>query len=591
MQRDPIKFEVIRNALVEATEEMAIALRRSAYSTNIKTRADFSCAFFDRKLQPVAQAFTQPVHLGSLTEFVPRVIREYGPENIEPGDAILSNHPYLGGVHLNDITLISPVYHHSPCTVYPDGSLGTSVQVSDEREQRKGELFGYVANLAHHVDVGGGAPASIGAFREVYQEGIIIPPVKLVRRGEIVPDIFRLVLGQIRSKHETAGDFRAQVAANNTGVRRLNALLDRMGSETVAFYVDELLDYTERRTRAELSKLPKGIFAADGYVDNDGFTDEPVHLVVKMVIDDDGVLFDLTGSDPQRRAPVNSTYAQTYSACAYVLKSLLDPDIPVNAGFYRLVRIVAPSGTVVNCTSPAPVVGGWETQVRLSDILLKALAPVLPDRIPAGTKAMMAQVGFGATNPRTGELYAFYETLAGGYGGRAASDGPDAVQCHGQNTENAPIEETEINYPVRINRYELVDDSDGAGKHRGGLGLRRDYFFDHEASFTILADRDRWGPWGLFGGQPGKVATYVLNPDTEAVKLGSKVTVQLKPGDVVSLRTCGGGGYGPPEARDPELVLRDVRNGKVSPERAKEIYGVSIDTDTWTVEKTRATNP
>ncbi len=588
---DPIKFEVIRNALVEATEEMAIALRRSAYSTNIKTRADFSCAFFDRKLQPVAQAFTQPVHLGSLTEFVPRVIREYGPENIEPGDAILSNHPYLGGVHLNDITLISPVYHHSPCTVYPDGSLGTSVQVSDEREQRKGELFGYVANLAHHVDVGGGAPASIGAFREVYQEGIIIPPVKLVRRGEIVPDIFRLVLGQIRSKHETAGDFRAQVAANNTGVRRLNALLDRMGLESVASYIDELLDYTERRTRAELAKLPKGIFTADGYVDNDGFTDEPVHLVVKMVIDDDGVLFDLTGSDPQRRAPVNSTYAQTYSACAYVLKSLLDPDIPVNAGFYRLVHIVAPTGTVVNCTSPAPVVGGWETQVRLSDILLKALAPVLPDRIPAGTKAMMAQVGFGATHPRTGELYAFYETLAGGYGGRAASDGPDAVQCHGQNTENAPIEETEINYPVRINRYELVDDSDGAGKHRGGLGLRRDYFFDHEASFTILADRDRWGPWGLFGGQPGKVATYVLNPNTEAVKLGSKVTIQLKPGDVVSLRTCGGGGYGPPEARDPELVLRDVRNGKVSPERAKEIYGVSIDTDTWTVEKTRATNP
>ena len=591
MQRDPIKFEVIRNALVEATEEMAIALRRSAYSTNIKTRADFSCAFFDRQLQPVAQAFTQPVHLGSLTEFVPRVIREYGPENLEPGDAILSNHPYLGGVHLNDITLISPVYHHSPCRVYPDGSLGTSVQVSDEREQRKGELFGYVANLAHHVDVGGGAPASIGAFREVYQEGIIIPPVKLVRRGEIVPDIFRLVLGQIRSKHETAGDFRAQVAANNTGVRRLNALLDRMGSENVAFYVDELLDYSERQTRAELSKLPKGIFAADGYVDNDGFTDEPVHLVAKMEIDDDGVLFDLTGSDPQRRAPVNSTYAQTYSACAYVLKSLLDPDIPVNAGFYRLVHIVAPTGTVVNCTSPAPVVGGWETQVRLSDILLKALAPVLPDRIPAGTKAMMAQVGFGATHPRTGELYAFYETLAGGYGGRATSDGPDAVQCHGQNTENAPIEETEINYPVRINRYELVDDSDGAGKHRGGLGLRRDYFFDHEASFTILADRDRWGPWGLFGGQPGKVATYVLNPNTEAVKLGSKVTIQLKPGDVVSLRTCGGGGYGPPEARDPELVLRDVRNGKVSPERAKEIYGVSIDTDTWTVEKTRATNP
>ena len=587
---DPIKFEVIRNALVEATEEMAIALRRSAYSTNIKTRADFSCAFFDRQLQLVAQAFTQPVHLGSLTEFVPRVIREYGQENLEPGDAILSNHPYLGGVHLNDITLISPVYHHASNAVQPDRSIHTGVQDPDGRTQRKAELFGYVANLAHHVDVGGGAPASIGAFREVYQEGIIIPPVKLVRGGEIVPDVFRLVLAQIRSKHETAGDFRAQVAANNTGVRRLNALLNRTGSENVAYYIDELLDYTERRTRAELAKLPKGIFTADGYVDNDGFTDEPVHLAAKMVIDDDGVLFDLTGSDSQRRAPVNSTYAQTYSACAYVLKSLLDPDIPVNAGFYRLVKIIAPPGTVVNCTSPAPVVGGWETQVRLSDILLKAIASAIPNRIPAGTKAMMAQVGFGAAHPRTGELYAFYETLAGGYGGRAECDGPDAVQCHGQNTENAPVEETEINYPVRINRYELVEDSDGAGKHRGGLGLRRDYFFDHETSFTILSDRDRWGPWGLFGGLPGKVASYVLNPETDAVKLGSKVTVQLKPGDVVSFRTCGGGGYGPPGARDPQLVVRDVRDGKVSSVRAREIYGVAVDTDTWTAEKVDPAN-
>ncbi len=556
---DPINFEVIRNALIEATEEMTIALRRSAYSTNIKTRADFSCAFFDHQLQPVAQSFTQAVHLGSLAELVPKVISEYGPENLRPGDAILSNDPYLGGVHLNDITLISPVYHNDA-------------------------LFGYVANLAHHVDVGGGAPASIGAFREVYQEGVIIPPVKLVQGGEIVEDIFQLVLAQIRSKRETAGDFRAQVAANNTGVRRLNALLDRMGTETVAFYIDELLAYTERRTRAEVAKLPQGVFTADGYVDNDGYTDKPVRLVGKMVIDEDGVLFDLTGSELQRRAPVNSTYAQTFSACAYVLKSLIDPDIPVNAGFYRLVHIDAPLGTVVNCTPPAPVVGGWETQVRLSDVLLKALAPALPNRVPAGTKAMMCQMGFGGTDPRTGEIYAYYETMAGGYGGRATSDGPDAVQCHGQNTENAPIEETEINYPVRIIRYELVDDSDGPGKHRGGLGLRRDYFFDHEVSFTILADRDRWGPWGLFGGHDGQVARYVLNPDGKAVKLGSKVTVQLQPGDVMRIQSCGGGGYSLPEERDPQLVLRDVREGKVGLTRAREVYKVAIDTATWIVD-------
>jgi len=562
---DPIKFEVIRNALVEATEEMSISLRRSAYSTNVKTRADFSCAFFDHQLQPVAQAFNQPVHLGSLTQIVPRVVQAYGVENLGPGDTLIANDPYQGGVHLNDVSLISPVY-------YGD------------------ELFGYVANTAHHVDVGGGAPASIGAFQEVYQEGVIIPPVKLAQGGQIVSDIFRLVLAQIRSKHETAGDIRAQMAANNTGVRRLTNLLDRMGLETVNFYVAELIAYTERRARAEVTKLPQGIYQAEGFVDNDGFSDQPVKLVATITINDEGVIFDMTGSDPQRRAPVNSTYAQTYSACAYVLKALIDPDVPVNAGFYKLVRMNAPEGTVTNCLPPAAVVGGWETHIRLVDIMFKALSTAIPQKVPAGTKAMICHAGFGGINPHNGEYYCFLETLAGGYGGRATSDGPDAVQPHGQNTENAPVEETEINYPVRILRYELVDNSDGAGKHRGGLGLRRDYlFYDHDVSFTILADRDHWGPWGLFGGQSGLKASYVLNPDGKSVELRSKVTLDLKPGDVISYRTCGGGGYGPPHERDPQAVLRDVREGKVTLERARDIYGVVINPQSWRVDEEETT--
>ena len=557
---DPIKFEVIRNALVETTEEMSAALRRSAYSTNIKTRCDFSCAIFDRELNVLAQAFAQANHLGSLVRMVPLAVDDYGAENLQPGDALVMNDPYLGGVHLNDIVVISPVYFED-------------------------QIYGYVASLAHHVDVGGGAPASVGAFREVFQEGVIIPPVKLMEAGTICADVFQLILSQIRSKRETAGDFRAQIAANNTGIRRLLGLFGRYGRDTVDLYVSELIAYTDRLTRAEIAKLPHGEFAAEGVVDNDGFTDQPVELAAKAIIDDDGLLFDFTGCDPQRPAPVNSTYSMTYAAAAYVLRCVIDIDVPINAGFYRSVRLVAPEGTVVNCTSPAPVVGGWETHMRLVDVMFKALSHVIPDRVPAGTKAMICHAGFGGIDPRSGEYYCFLETMGGGYGGRCTSDGPDAVQAHGQNTENAPIEETEINYPVRITRYELVNDSEGAGKFRGGLGVRRDYeFLDHEASFTVLSDRDRWGPWGLFGGADGQKASYILNPDGEASVLGSKITVQLGAGDVVSYRTCGGGGYGPPEQRDPKLVLRDVREGKVSVARAHDVYRVAIDMQTLTVD-------
>ncbi len=409
---DAIAFEVIRNALVAATDEMVLALRRSAYSTNIKTRSDFSCAFFDAELRSVAQGFAQPVHLGSMVEQIPRAVRDYGPERLGPGDVLITNDPFPSGVHLNDVSLISPVH------------VG-------------GELLGYVANLAHHVDVGGGAPASIGAFREVFQEGVIIPPVKIVEAGRIVEDVFALVLAQIRSKHETGGDLRAQIAANNTGVRRLQALVERHGRDTITAAMRELLDYTERRTRAELAALPHGTWGSEGSVDVDGYTDEPVHLKVRVTIGPDGVRFDTSGSDPQRRAPVNSTYAQTFSACAYALKCLIDPDLPVNDGFYRLIALDAPEGTVTNCRWPSPVVGGWETQTRLVDVIFRALLPALPGRLPAGTKAMMCHAGFGGVDSATGSYYCFLETFGGGYGApcrerrprRGAGPRPEHREC------------------------------------------------------------------------------------------------------------------------------------------------------------------
>ena len=549
---DPISFEVIRNALVAATDEMALALKRSAYSTNIKTRSDFSCAFFDAELRSVAQGFAQPVHLGSMVRQVPHAIRKYGAENLEPGDVIVTNDPHPSGVHLNDVSLISPVHH-------------------------EGTLVGYVANLAHHVDVGGGAPASIGAFQEVFQEGVIIPPVKLVRGGAIVADVFKLILAQIRSKDETAGDFRAQIAANATGVRRIQALTARHGLETILATMGELLEYTERRTLAELSALPHGVFAAEGSVDTDGYTDQPVVLKARIELGPDGVRFDTAGSDPQRRAPVNSTYAMTYSACAYALKCLVDPDLPVNDGFYRLIELDAPEGSVTNCTWPSAVVGGWETHARLVEVIIHALLPAFPERLPAGTKGMMCQAGFGSLDIEVGKYTCFYDTFAGGYGGRFASDGPDAVQAHGQNTENAPIEETELNYPVHINGLSLVEDSEGPGRFRGGLGLRKDYLFDLHTTFTVLADRDKVGPWGAFGGHAGNVAEYVHVREGTETRLSSKSTIELVPGDVISVRTCGGGGYGPPEEREPARVLRDVLEGKVSAERAREHYKVAVD--------------
>jgi len=558
---DPVRFEVVRNALLAITEEMGATLRRAAYSTNIKTRGDFSCAFFDAELRTIAQAFAQPSHLGSLAHIVPRAIRTYGAGRLAPGDGILINDPYLGGVHLNDITLITPVFHEET-------------------------LLGYVANIAHHVDVGGGAPGSIGVSSEIYQEGLVIPPVRFVKGGQIDPDIFALIRSNFRGTREISGDFRAQTAANRLGAQRIAALVAQHGAATLTRYLDELLRYTERRTRAAFAEFPDGRFEAEMRMDGDGVTDEPVRLAATVTIESGRVSVDLTGCDAQRKSPTNATSSQTYSGVVYVLKCLIDPDIPVNDGFYRLIDIRSRAGSVVHAQHPAAVAAGWEIAMQLCDLLFRALAPALPDRVVAGTKGCVCNIAFGGVNPASGEYFTYYETIAGGYGATLTTDGVDAVQAHFQNTENAPVEETEANYPVRILRYALIESSEGGGRHRGGLGVRRDYTFPgHAPSFSILSDKARFPPWGLFGGEAARPARYVLNPDTpQARELPSKITFQLAPGDVVSVQTPGGGGTQSPLARPAEAVAGDVAQGKISAERARAVYGVVVDAATLALD-------
>ena len=550
---NPVALQVFRNTLVAVSEEMAASLQRTAYSTNIKTRQDFSCGIFDASLRMLAQSFHQPTHLGSLAILVPRVISEYD-DIIEDGDSFLVNNPYSGATHLPDVSLITPYFY-------------------------KDEPFAYFVNLAHYSDIGGKAPGSIpGDASEIHQEGLIIPPIKLLRGGEIDKSLFDLILTNVRNPKDLAGDIRAQVAANFLGMKRLEELLERYTKSEFDAYADEMLNYAERVARGSILKLPDGEYYAEDFMDNDGITPEPIKVAVEVKIEGDEVRFDLSNSDRQRTGPVNSTYAQTFAGLVYPIMCLLEEKLSPNEGFYRPIKINAPEGLVVNARYPAPIGGGWETSLRCTDVVIKALSDVIPDRVMAAPKGCICNIAYGGKDPRTGGLYAFYETVAGGYGARPSKDGIDGIQAHSQNTQNAPIEELETIIPVLVLKYELIEDSGGAGKFRGGLGLRRDLQFnDHEATFSILSDRKNFAPYGLFGGLPARASRYILNPDSGSpVELNSKCVVRLSPGDVISIQTPGGGGYGSPGERSKEQVIDDVRDGKVSIKTARERYGVEV---------------
>ena len=547
---DPILFEVIRSALASITTEMGLALKKSAYSTNIKAREDMSCALFDRELRIAAQSFGQGNHLPALAFMVPTVLREYGVDRLRAGDQIVMNDPHRGSIHLNELLFVAPIFHRR-------------------------RLFGFVANIAHHTDVGGRAAASICIATEIFQEGVIIPPIRLVARGRVDDEKLEFFLANVRTPRQNAGDVRAQIAANVIGVRRLTELLARYGDVTLARYITALQDYTEERTRTALRAIPRGTVSAETSLDDDGVTDEPIPLRATVTIGDGEATMDVREAPPPRRTSMNCTFVSTYASFAYVIKALLDPDIPINDGFYRPIRVLATEGTIFHARHPAPVVGAAEVGIRLCDVLFLAFAQLIPDRAVASSKGIICYIGFGGTHPRTGQYYCFVETVAGGGGARVDRDGMDAVQAHIQNTENTPIEEAELAFPFRVVRYGLIPDSEGAGRFRGGLGVRRDYVFpDHPVDLTLLSDRTKFPPWGLFGGEAARPAAYVLNPGPGEQVLPSKVTMTLPPGAVLSVRTPGGGGYGPARERDPEAVRRDVRGGKVSAARARAAYRV-----------------
>ncbi|MEZ3144362.1 hydantoinase B/oxoprolinase family protein [Halobaculum sp. MBLA0143] len=571
---DSVTLSVIRNGLEAVAEEMNADLVRTAYSPNVTERRDCSTALFDADGEMVAQAETIPVHLGAMPFSVAAAVEAFPRSELRPGDSILLNDPFRGGAHLPDLTLVTPIF-----------------------DRPGDEIVAFAANRAHHADVGGTTGGSVGATTtEIYQEGLRVPPVKYeVGEGRttgpegqpradsvVAEDVQALLLANVRTPDERRGDLRAQTAANATGRRRYHDLLAEHG-DTLSRATSAIQDYSERRMRAALAELPDGRFEFETHLEDDGRGNGPLPIRVAVVIDDTDVTVDFAGTADQTDGPVNAVRAVTASATYYALRCVTDPEIPPNAGCYRPIRIETPTGSLVDAEPPAAVVGGnLETSQRVVDCVFGALAEADPTAVPAAGQGTMNNVTFGGTDPRPdrdGE-YAFYETEAGGAGAHAGGDGDDAVHVHMSNTLNTPAEVVETAYPLRVERYALRPDTGGAGRHRGGLGLRRDVRVrDHAARCSLLAERRTSRPYGLGGGEPGATGGAALVDDDgrDLESLPAKTTLELDPGSVVSVRTPGGGGFGDPEDRDPAAVVRDLRLGKLSVDRAREVYGIDAD--------------
>ena len=547
---DKVTVEVIKNAAIYASEEMGVVLRNTAYSPNIKDRLDHSCAVLDTRGDLVAQAEHIPVHLGSMSVGVKNTFTYLEENNIplDPGDIILVNDPYIAGTHLNDLLVLKPVYY-------------------------QGRMIAIVANKAHHVDVGGSVPGSIGGgVEELIQEGTVIPPVKIMRRGELNRDLLRLIEANVRTPEYFRGDLKAQIAALNVGERRIIELARKYGGDTLVEAWSEILGYTERYTRSVLEGLRvEGSFEAMDYMEAG---DKLVNITVKLEFQGDKLTVDYTGTHSQVKYPINAVYGVTVSSTSFALKTILDPVMPMNQGFLNVVKIHAPQGTLVNPVKPAPVSGGnVETSQRIADTVYRALSKALPDKVPAASCGTMSNIAIGGNTG--GRQWAFYETIACGSGGRPCCDGVDAVQTNMTNTLNTPIELLEREYPILFKEYSIRPGSGGPGMYRGGNGVIRAFkVMEDGVRLTVTGERVKTRPWGLHGGLPGEPAVYAVERRDGMIEvLPSKGSAILYSGDTVVVKTPGGGGYGDPCRRSRELLEKDVAEGRVTGEWLARLRG------------------
>ena len=547
-----ITGQIIRSSLLYASEEMGIALRNTAYSPNIKDRMDHSAALFDSEGRLLAQAEHIPVHIGSLPWGLKNLISTSAKEGLpfEQGSMLVANNPYITGTHLNDVTVVAPIHF-------------------------EGELVGFAANKAHHSDIGGSVPGSINIdAKTLFDEGFVIDPKYLMRKGEFIEELLTFFSSHSRMPSERLGDLKAQAAANITGIRRVRQIISKYGLPTFKEAASESFRYSESLTRHRISLLNKGTYTAQDYLEHPDGHDSK--LKAKLTISEQTIEVDYTGTDKELDCPLNAVLGVTLSGVYFVIRTILGDDIPANHGAFIPISVIAPQRTLVNPSFPHPVGGGnVETTQRNADLIYSAFSKAVPDRVPAASGGSMNNVMIGGLH--NGNSWAFYETIAVGLGGRKSMDGIDGIQSNMTNTMNTPIEEIERSMPLLITKYEFRVDSSGAGEYRGGSGVIRSYRMVSDSTiFTVLAERERHGPWGLFGGEEGAKTLVILQRNNKRHKISTKGTFRLKKDDEVHIHTAGGGGYGLAERRDKQRIKEDVNNGLISRARAEKDYKIEF---------------